>query len=263
MILTLTVNNWAKYNPRSDVKSCSWFRMSNDFFSDAEFYKATPCMRLVWIFIMCAASKKMDPTIKINLNMVSDQVTFTNDEVLNALDTLVQIGCLESDHAHLKSTRSNPIESPMLLSATNERTNEQTDSVVVSGVTGSPESTGDESSDIKPRAVIEMLNQICGRQFKVTSKASITLARARLREGWSLSDFKTVFEFKAAEWSGDPKMAQYLQPSTLLGSKFEGYLQAAANGAAEIDHEQILKDSLDAQILAAGLNLPMKKPGAR
>ena len=33
-----------------------------------------------------------------------------------------------------------------------------------------------------------------------------------------------VIDKKAADWLGDPKVEQYLRPSTLFGSKFEQYL---------------------------------------
>jgi len=126
MIINIQIKNWAKYNPRSDVKSCSWFRMDNDFFADAEFYKTSIEVRIVWIFVMCQASKKMATDLKINLNMVSDQTGLTQDVVKNSIDSLVLIGCIIKNEVFDISTRSDSNVPQMFPSATNERTDERT-----------------------------------------------------------------------------------------------------------------------------------------
>lgn len=78
----------------------------------------------------------------------------------------------------------------------------------------------------KERRVLSLLNEITGRTFKSTD-ANIKKATARLSEGYTIEDFESVFRSKQAEWGGDPKMAEYLRPETLLGTKFDSYLQSA------------------------------------
>jgi hypothetical protein len=125
VIIEVEVCNWAKFNPRADVKSCSWFRMSNDFFSDPDFYDCTIDVRIVWIFILSIASRKMNSVIKLNTKMVSDTLKISEDQVLKSLDFLKNAESIEILSDNVKSIRSNPIVNPMLLSATNERTNER------------------------------------------------------------------------------------------------------------------------------------------
>ena len=48
-----------------------------------------------------------------------------------------------------------------------------------------------------------------------------------MKEGFTIEDFKTVIDKKAAEWQGTD-FEQYLWPTTLFGTKFEGYLNAKA-----------------------------------
>ncbi len=56
------------------------------------------------------------------------------------------------------------------------------------------------------------------------------LIKARLNEGFTVDDFKTVIDKKTEEWINDPKMRNYLRPETLCSNKFEGYLnQKVAN----------------------------------
>lgn len=73
-------------------------------------------------------------------------------------------------------------------------------------------------------AVISYLNEKTGSKFKWQSKDTQKHINARVTEGYTLDDFKKVIDIKCAEWLGDARMCKYLRPSTLFGTKFEGYL---------------------------------------
>ena len=72
--------------------------------------------------------------------------------------------------------------------------------------------------------IINYLNQICGSKYKSTTPTTKSNIQSRLKEGFNLDDFKKVIDIKAEEWLNDPKMCVYLRPTTLFGTKFEGYL---------------------------------------
>ena len=74
--------------------------------------------------------------------------------------------------------------------------------------------------------VISYLNAKAGTSYRATTSKTQTLIRARMKEGFSLDDFKAVIDNQCAEWLNDARMARYLRPETLFGPKFEGYLQA-------------------------------------
>lgn len=76
--------------------------------------------------------------------------------------------------------------------------------------------------------VVSYLNERAGTAYKATSKKTRQLIHARFNEGFTLQDFQAVIDSKCREWLGDKKMAQYLRPETLFGTKFEGYLQTAS-----------------------------------
>lgn len=78
--------------------------------------------------------------------------------------------------------------------------------------------------------IIEYLNQKAGTSFRSRSTDSRKHIHARLDEGFTLQDFKTVIDKKVAEWKGTD-MAKYLRPATLFGSKFEGYLNQQAGSS--------------------------------
>lgn len=72
--------------------------------------------------------------------------------------------------------------------------------------------------------IIEYLNYATGAKYKASTPKTITLIKARFKEGFTIEDFKTVIDKKARAWNGNEKMQKYLRPETLFGTKFEGYL---------------------------------------
>ena len=74
------------------------------------------------------------------------------------------------------------------------------------------------------REIVEYLNAVAGTRYKPTTRNTIAHIKARLKEGFTVDDFKAVIDTKAAAWKDDPKMCAYIRPQTLFGPKFEGYL---------------------------------------
>jgi uncharacterized phage protein (TIGR02220 family) len=281
LIRVFTVPGWDKYNPRADVKSCSWFRMSNDFFSDPEFYGLSVEARIIWIFILSTASKKMSSTVKINLKMVSDMTRLSLGSVEVAINELLLTGSLNEIGDNVISARSNPIVLPMLPSATNERTDEQTNTESSSRLSAftpkkwlnSSRIIGEEIASVAngffeksekqevdeegaPELAIKVLtalNTICFTNFR-PSKSSLKHINGRIKEGYTYEDFVEVIKNRNELWANNPKMSEYLRPKTLFNSdNFDGYLQAAKNA----DKEQI--DPLEQFLLDSGITPGMWK----
>ena len=97
--------------------------------------------------------------------------------------------------------------------------------------------------------IVLYLNEKSGKNFRYSSRKTKDLIQARLNEGFSIDDFKTVIDKKCAEWKGDSKMDQYLRPETLFGTKFESYLNQQAvtpkKGIANFDQREQDWDKLD------------------
>ena len=68
--------------------------------------------------------------------------------------------------------------------------------------------------------VVNHLNEKAGTKYKSTSKNTTRHIQARINEGYTLEDFKTVIDKKCSEWL-NTDMEKYLCPETLFGSKFE------------------------------------------
>lgn len=97
--------------------------------------------------------------------------------------------------------------------------------------------------------IIDYLNLVIGSKYRYQSKATQRLIKARLNDGFTIENFKTVIDKKAEEWKGT-EMEQYLRPETLFGTKFESYLNAPRTARKkEIGHfeneRQYTKEEMD------------------
>ena len=77
--------------------------------------------------------------------------------------------------------------------------------------------------------IIYYLNTTANKDYKPETPLTIKLINLRLKEGYSLDDFKKVIDVKNEEWrdkiTKDGKnMEDWLRPQTLFGNKFESYL---------------------------------------
>ena len=71
--------------------------------------------------------------------------------------------------------------------------------------------------------IINYLNLKAGAMYKSTNSKTISLVKNKLKDGFTIDDFKTVIDKKVKAWKGT-LFEQYLTPFTLFGDKFEMYL---------------------------------------
>ena len=81
----------------------------------------------------------------------------------------------------------------------------------------------DKSSTVVSE-IIDYLNQKTGKHFRKSIANTTRAIHARIKEGFTVDDFKAVIDKKVIEWGKDERMKQYLRPQTLFGTKFESYL---------------------------------------
>lgn len=74
--------------------------------------------------------------------------------------------------------------------------------------------------------VIDYLNKKASTNYRATTKNTQSFINARVKEGYTVEDFKKVIDSKSREWLGTD-FEKYLRPATLFGTKFENYLNEA------------------------------------
>lgn len=85
--------------------------------------------------------------------------------------------------------------------------------------------------------IIDYLNQQAGTGFK-HAKSHQRLINARLKEGHTAEDIKTVVDRKVTEWA-NTRMAKYLRPSTLFSdTNFNNYIGQITVGSEHEGNQQ-------------------------
>lgn len=74
--------------------------------------------------------------------------------------------------------------------------------------------------------VIDYLNRKASTNYRASTKNTQSFINARLKEGYTVEDFKKVVDSKSKEWL-NTDFEKYLRPATLFGTKFENYLNEA------------------------------------
>lgn len=74
--------------------------------------------------------------------------------------------------------------------------------------------------------VIDYLNRKASTNYRSTTKNTQSFINARVKEGYTVEDFKKVIDSKSKEWL-NTDFEKYLRPATLFGTKFENYLNEA------------------------------------
>lgn len=101
---------------------------------------------------------------------------------------------------------------------------EKDNTVSVSVTVTDTVSNTDNKNKEKIEEIVSYLNSKAGTNYKTYSKQTAAHINARLAEGYTVDDFITVIDKKCDAWLNDEKMAKYIRPETLFGSKFEAYL---------------------------------------
>lgn len=73
------------------------------------------------------------------------------------------------------------------------------------------------------KGIVEYLNIKSNSHYKYSTDKTQTLIKARIKDGFTLDDFKIVIDKKCEEWLGT-NFEKFLRPETLFSNKFEGYL---------------------------------------
>lgn len=96
------------------------------------------------------------------------------------------------------------------------------------------------SKEIKE--IIDYMNNRLNHKYTYSNKSYNRLITARLKDGFTIDDFKTVIDKKYYEWRGT-EFEQYLTPDTLFApSKFEKYLNQTVKRKATMNKGQAQLD---------------------
>ena len=95
-----------------------------------------------------------------------------------------------------------------------------------------PNPNQNTNTNARERAdIIDYLNEKVGTNYRADAALAKKHIDARINEGYTVEDFRTVIDKKVAEWKGT-EFEKFLRPETLFGTKFDSYLNATNGGGS-------------------------------
>ena len=197
---------YAEITSLCNEKGYCW--ASNDYFS--ELYGVTKTSVSRWIKSL---AKKGYISTEIEYKKGTKEVlkryiTITNDPIKEILNTPLQ-NCNNPIYKNVTTPIQN-CKDPMYKNVKDNNKN-----IILN--------TNNNIYIVEIKEIIEYLNEKAGTKYKPTTPKTKDTIKARLKEGFTVDDFKTVIDKKVAEWKGT-EWGKFLRPQTLFGTKFEGYL---------------------------------------
>lgn len=210
-------------------------------------------MALMWVFLMCLAGATNDegmvyftPEIPFTDEMLADQFDIDINTIRLGLATFQRFGMIEVVDNIICLSHWEKWQAADGLAVIREQTRKRVakhrekQRLAAGNVTGNVTVTESNATDIDIdkeedknkeiyTVVVSYLNEKAGTKYRPTSAKTKTAIHARIADGFTVENFKTVIDKKCTEWIGT-EWEKFLRPSTLFGTKFEEYLNANTKG---------------------------------
>ena len=183
--------------------------------------------------------KKKD---RLSLGYIAKMTLMKRPAVARAINKLVNKSVIKKDNSYINIYMFNKdyemwksvVKKDTLLSKRITGVIKKDNKSVIKKDTTTKENTKETytKENIKDRLrfqIIEYLNKVTHSKYKSNTPVTVKHINARLKEGFTLEDFKYVIEVKWMEWEGKftkegKNCEDWMRPITLFGPKFEGYL---------------------------------------
>ena len=234
-----------------------WIKICTDIFDDEkialiESMPEADGIIVVWFKLLCMAGKQNNGGVF----MLNDKIAYTDEMLASifrrplntvrlALSTFEQFGMIEvvnntytipnwgkhqtldtfekkRERDRLYQAERRAAQRALAEKSSNNRLTTDDASSCVAVLEEDKEKDKDKEIYI---SIVEYLNEKAGTNYRASAQATQRHINARIAEGYTVDDFKTVIDKKCEEWKGG-EMEKYLRPETLFGTKFESYLNA-------------------------------------
>lgn len=255
----------------ADVK---WIKITTDMFDNRKIKHLRKLpdgnnIVLIWVMLLTMAGRCnsggmifLTENIPYTTKMIADELGFEENTVILALAALEEYNMVITDNGVFTIAGWEEYQNVEGMDRIREQTRQRVEKHrkkqkllvgnVTSNVTVTECNATEEEKEIDIDkeiyiSIVEYLNQKAGTNYRASTKKTQTCIHARLAEGFTVDDFKTVIDKKCADWLTDPKMEQYLRPETLFGTKFESYLNAKVTNKKPVNTgmNEEEKDMLD------------------
>mgnify|MGYP000992233622 CR=1 FL=1 len=111
-LIILKFKNWGEYQKRhGGIKNPIWFSFANDFATNKNFHSFSDSERLIFIYLLCEASKENDNgQLSIDIDHFSYITKNKTKDILSCIEKLKEKQILEDRDRDAIGTRSDPVQ---------------------------------------------------------------------------------------------------------------------------------------------------------
>ncbi|MES2347867.1 MAG: hypothetical protein V4641_09900 [Pseudomonadota bacterium] len=104
--MLIEIVNWAKYQPRHDIKSTSWFRLENTFWCDPMITPLDSDAKMVWIMLLSLASQHQSAGFQVDLKFVRRALGVRMKKLIESLEYFQGCGKIKISEDTASRTRN-------------------------------------------------------------------------------------------------------------------------------------------------------------
>lgn len=229
--MKITPKNWQSFQHYKDVHYANgarpaWIKLHHKILDDFEFQSMPVASRALAPMLWLIASEDRNGIVDADPEKLAFRLRWTGSDISDALSPLIGKGFFEVVQFPPSESRQ-ALEEPYSESRTEERRGEEKIKNTVPLTRDGVEPK--RKAQVKTEALqyLDFLNAKAGRHFRPVP-STLRMIEARLAEGVSLQDLKTLTVRKCREWLGTD-MEKFLRPETLCNAtKCHSYLGEVA-----------------------------------
>lgn len=191
-IIAIQIKNWEKYNPRTDRKKHTWFRLENNIATDPKFFGLSISQKFITICIFAEASKEAkNGAASIFVDWLADNLKIKEIEITKTIQGLERLGILTvtTGNQSVSTGSTTDVTNDTLRTDVTNDTNERT-------VAPSDESLRAEATRLFPNEYSEISEILEDR--KVTVKLAWAWFAAFPDKRWVMGEIRKGLTWEAA-----------------------------------------------------------------
>lgn len=232
------------------ANNVDWIKLTTDMFDNQKIKELRRLpdgnnIVLIWVMLLTMAGKCnaggmiiISENIPYSIESLADELRFEIGTVKLALTALERFGMIHTEGECFVISNWYEYQNKEGLEKIREQTRERvakhrerkrlecnvTSNATVTQSSYSISSSNSDSFSDSITEIIDYLNIKLNKKYTYKNKNYNSKIQARLKEGFTVDDFKMVIDKKYDDWNGT-EYEQYLTPDTLFApSKFEKYL---------------------------------------
>lgn len=216
-----------------------WFRMYSEFAHDPKVQMMPEDMQRRYIMIMCMRCS--NALVTLHETEIAFHLRISDEELARTKALFISKGFIDEDWNLLNWEKRQFSSDSSAARVAKHRANKknggnadvtlqkrQSNALDTDTDTDTDKTAMSDKSDPAPlskaKEVLEYLNLKTNRSYRPVP-ANLDLIRARIGDGVTPEQCRSVIDLKTGQWADDDKMRDYLRPGTLFNrTKFEQYL---------------------------------------